>query len=131
MDRGIDSLIDGSLPAAAAAAAAVAVAGSRVGDHTFGEDHGDDSMSSSSKVPQPGGGGQIHWDGAQRVVIKTAWMMLAGKRDDTHRETCQDDQTQIGSMKKGTPHGTSYYEIHTTCYVPGKWPPSAHGVGSA
>ena len=29
--------------------------------------------------------------------------MLAGKRDDTHRETCQDDQTQIGSMKKGTP----------------------------
>ena len=79
----------------------------------------------------------IHWDGAQRVVIKTAWMMPTRKRDDAYRGTCQDHQTQIGSIKKGTPHGTSYYEIfmlcflHTACYVPGKWPPSAHGVGSA
>ena len=67
----------------------------------------------------------IHWDGAQRVVIKTAWMMPTRKRDDAYRGTCQDHQTQIGSIKKGTPHGTSYYEIfmlcflHTACYVPG------------
>ena len=67
----------------------------------------------------------IHWDGAQRVVIKTAWMMPTRKQDDAHRDTCQDHLTQIGSIKKGTPHGTSYYEIfmlcflHTACYVPG------------
>ena len=53
----------------------------------------------------------IHWDGAQRVVIKTAWMMPTRKQDDAHRDTCQDHLTQIGSIKKGTPHGTSYYEI--------------------
>ena len=31
----------------------------------------------------------IHWDGAQRVVIKTAWMMPTRKRDDAYRDTCR------------------------------------------
>ena len=59
----------------------------------------------------------IHWDGAQRVVIKTAWMMPTRKRDDAYGDTCQDHQTQIGSIKKGTPHGTSYYEIFMLCFL--------------
>ena len=54
----------------------------------------------------------IHWDGAQRVVIKTAWMMPTRKRDDAYRDTCQSlcvvfftlDRRQVNKLP---PQGTT------------------------
>ena len=69
----------------------------------------------AAKYPQPEGGGQIHWDGAQRVVIKTAWMMLAGKRVKITRHRLEVLRkgllTEQATMKSpgfvfSTPHAT-------------------------